>query len=209
VKLSLRHRFGPPALAAGATVAALALAAGLRGLDPWLLGWCVHVAAYGWLQYRKLWCADAETMRRRARELAGGRWWMLWLSVLGASAALLAVADDIGAGGGEAGWAHKALTVATVLAAWAYVQLRFAAEYAHEYWTRDEGLDFPGGDGTPEFSEFAYVALHVGCAFQVSDTGTTSPAMRKLVSLHTVVAFLFNAVILAATINLLAGGGGR
>ena len=38
--------------------------------------------------------------------------------------------------------------------------------------------------------------------FQVSDTATQTPAMRRLVLAHAAVAFLFNAVILAAAVNL-------
>ena len=73
----------------------------------------------------------------------------------------------------------------------------------------DRGLDFPDGDGTPEFSEFCYVALTVGTTSQVSDTGTTTPAMRRLVMLHVKVAIAFNAVILASSINVLAGLAGK
>lgn len=201
----LRHRFGPPAALIGAGTGLLLWALGADGQDPFLVGWCAFVLAYGALQYRALWRAGAETMRRRAQELAGGRTWMLGLSLVGATFALFAVAGSIG---GRQGLDGKALAVAVVVLSWAFVQMRFAQEYAHEYWTRDEGLEFPGGDGTPEFSEFVYVSLNLGCAFQISDTQTTSPAMRRLVSLHTVIAFLFNAVILAATIELLAGGEG-
>lgn len=199
---AIRHRLGPRALAVGAALGAVGYALGMDVPHAALAGWCAYVVAYATLQYRALWCADPETMRRRARALAGGRGLMLGLSVVGAASALLAVSLQVW---DRPGWDEKALTVATVLLSWLYVQLRFAQDYAHEYWSQERGLEFPGGDGTPEFSEFLYVALNVGCAMQVSDATTNSPAMRKLVSLHTVIAFLFNAVILAATINLLAG----
>lgn len=38
--------------------------------------------------------------------------------------------------------------------------------------------------------------------FQTSDTTTAEPAMRRLVLLHAVVAFLFNTVSLAAAVSL-------
>ena len=200
----MRHRFERRAAAAGTVAGLLGTALGMRGLDPWLVGWCAHVVAWGVLQYRALWCGDPDTLRRRARALAGGRRVRLALSLLGAGAAMLAVTTQLE---GSTGSDEKALVAATVLLSWACVQMRFVQDYAHECWTRGEGPEFRGSDGAPDVSEFVYVALNVGCALQVSDTVTTGPGVRRLVSLHTVVAFLFNAVTLAATINLLAGSG--
>ncbi len=67
------------------------------------------------------------------------------------------------------------------------------------------GLVFPGGDGTPEFTEFLYLAFTIGMTFQVSDVTTGTPRMRRLVLLHGLVAFAFSAMILAATVNIVAG----
>ena len=66
---------------------------------------------------------------------------------------------------------------------------------------------FPGGDGTPEFAEFLYFAFTIGMTFQVSDVTTNTPRMRRLVLVHGLVAFAFNAMILAATVNIVVGLG--
>jgi uncharacterized membrane protein len=42
--------------------------------------------------------------------------------------------------------------------------------------------------------------------FQVSDVTTSSPVIRRLVLTHGLVSFGFNAVILAAAVNIVAGG---
>lgn len=67
------------------------------------------------------------------------------------------------------------------------------------------GLVFPGGDGTPEFTEFLYLAFTIGMTLQVSEVTTSTPRMRRLVLLHGLVAFALNAMILAATVNIVAG----
>ena len=66
------------------------------------------------------------------------------------------------------------------------------------------GLAFPGSEG-PDHAEFLYLAFVVGMTCQVSDVTTASAPMRRLVLLHALVAFGFNAVILAAAVNLAAG----
>jgi uncharacterized membrane protein len=60
----------------------------------------------------------------------------------------------------------------------------------------------------PDFRDFAYVALTIGMTFQVSDTDLQSSAMRATALRHALLSFLFGAVILAATVNLVAGLGG-
>jgi uncharacterized membrane protein len=192
--------------------AVLGLGAGLiariAGMDAFhaaLLGWCVHVVGYIALLYARLWRASPEDMKCRAARLAERRLSILLFSLCGAAVSLGAVVWKIALGGG--GWPEMALAVVTVLLSWAYVQALFAQDYANHYWRTGGGVEFPGGDGTPEFSEFVYLALNVGVAFQVSDTPTSTPSMRRLVALHGVVAFAFNAVILAATIEMLGNLG--
>ncbi|WP_421993786.1 DUF1345 domain-containing protein, partial [Roseococcus sp.] len=96
----------------------------------------------------------------------------------------------------------------TIIASWFYVHLLFAQEYAHEFWTADTGLDFPGGSQEPPFGEFIYFAFVVGCTFQVSDATTNTPRMRRIVLLHGLTAFWFNTVILASAVSTVSNLGG-
>ena len=41
--------------------------------------------------------------------------------------------------------------------------------------------------------------------YQVSDTAVTSPVVRSVVLRHTLLSYVFGAVVLASTINLVAG----
>ena len=54
-------------------------------------------------------------------------------------------------------------------------------------------------------SDFAYLAFTLGMTYQVSDTALRTSQVRKIVLAHTLISYVFGAVIIAASINLLAG----
>lgn len=63
---------------------------------------------------------------------------------------------------------------------------------------------------SPRYLDFAYLAFTLGMTFQVSDTDLETTAIRATALRHALLSYLFGAVILAATINLIAGlGTGR
>jgi uncharacterized membrane protein len=99
------------------------------------------------------------------------------------------------------------VAVATVAVSWAVVHTVFTLRYAHEFSSDPAGgIDFKAGDGyVPDYSDFAYVAFTVGMTFQVSDTDITSRVIRHTVLRHALLAYLFGAVILAVTVNVIAG----
>lgn len=106
---------------------------------------------------------------------------------------------------------HVALVAGTLLVSWLVSQTIFAMRYAHEYYSLDDstggiekGLEFPGGE-SPDYWDFFYFALVLGMTFQVSDVQITSRKLRRLAAAHGLLGFLFNTVILALTINLIAG----
>jgi uncharacterized membrane protein len=86
----------------------------------------------------------------------------------------------------------------------------FAYRYAHEYYARDEsgtvarGLEFPG-EAHPDYLDFVYFAFVIGMTFQVSDVQITNRTLRRVATMHGLIGFLFNTVILALTVNIVAG----
>jgi uncharacterized membrane protein len=81
----------------------------------------------------------------------------------------------------------------------------FTARYARLYYTgEDGGVDFHE-EARPSYSDFAYLAFTVGATFQVSDTDISSNEIRRTVLRHSLLSYLFGAIIIAATVNLLAG----
>ncbi len=96
--------------------------------------------------------------------------------------------------------------VFTIACSWLLVHTVFALRYAHIYYTEPEGgIDFKTkGEEDPDYVDFAYTAFTVGMTFQVSDTDITRREMRHQVLRHALISFLFGAVILATTVNVVA-----
>jgi len=77
--------------------------------------------------------------------------------------------------------------------------------YAWLYYAgADGGADFHQEE-EPRFSDFAYLSFTVGMTFQVSDTELNTSAFRATVLRHSLLSYLFGTVIVALTINLVAG----
>jgi uncharacterized membrane protein len=96
--------------------------------------------------------------------------------------------------------------VVTIVSSWLLVHTVFALRYARVYYTDPEGgIDFKSkGLEQPDYVDFAYTAFTIGMTFQVSDTDVTRREMRRQVLRHALISFLFGAVILATTINVIA-----
>jgi len=99
--------------------------------------------------------------------------------------------------------------IAGMFLSWFLVHTTFSMRYAHLYYGDSEtgkgsGLEFPGDD-EPDFIDFAYFSFVLGMTFQVSDVEISSRQIRRLSLLHSLIAFIFNTVIVALTINALAG----
>ena len=110
-----------------------------------------------------------------------------------------------GSDGGLVEGLQVGLGVGSVIASWAVVHTVYALRYARLYYSgRDGGVDFHQA-GQPCFVDFAYLAFTVGMTFQVSDTEINSTAIRGNVLRHALLSYLFGTVIVALTINLVAG----
>lgn len=107
------------------------------------------------------------------------------------------------------------IAVGGMLLSWILIHIIFTLRYAHIYYGNHEinpdihagGLDFPGGE-RPEYPDFAYFSFVLGMTFQVSDVQITSKRLRKLALIHGLLSFGFNTIMIALTINLIAGYGG-
>jgi uncharacterized membrane protein len=197
-----------PSLLTGLAVAATSAAALLPVLpdsrSP-LIAWNLGAIAYLARLAASMLGATPETMRRRAAILDEGNWTIFALTVGAAGAALAAILVDLAASKGEPGQAARAvLAAATVLVSWTFVHTVFAQHYAHLWFLRMGGLDFPDTP-EPDIWDCVYFSFVIGMTFQVSDVQVTSREMRRLVLVHGLVSFLFNTVILALSVNLAAG----
>ncbi|MGH7722167.1 MAG: DUF1345 domain-containing protein [Candidatus Dormibacteria bacterium] len=97
-----------------------------------------------------------------------------------------------------------ALAFLSVVLSWSSVHTVFTLRYARLYYAAGGGIDWHSHD-RPDFGDFAYVALTLGMTFQVSDTDINTKPIRKAALRHALLSYLFGVVILATTINVVAG----
>src|ERR1700761_97260 len=194
-------------------VAAGTVAAVLAGV---LWDWA-YAAAVGWdvaalLYTAQVWsgtwpldgsstsaCAKAEDPKRAVSDI---------LTLSACVASLVAVGTVLVAAHSSQGAAAGALAgfgLASIAISWFTVHAVFALRYALLYYAEPEGGVNFHDDGPPTYRDFAYLALTIGMTFQVSDTDLKSTALRATALRHALLSYLFGAVILAATINLIAG----
>jgi uncharacterized membrane protein len=176
-----------------------------------LIGWDVAAALYVAWVWTSAGRFDSAETQRFARREDDSRPAAQLLVLTACVVSLVGVGFDLlKAGQTRTGSGHVALisaAVATVVLSWATVHTVFALRYAHEYYAYMPvgGIDFKSGpDYEPDYRDFAYVAFVVGMTFQVSDTDITHRTVRRTVLQHSLLAYLFGAVILAVTINIVA-----
>ena len=189
------------ALVAGAVVGVwagtpLALLVGLATLN------AVFVVS-GWLA---LWPLDAaatratlrrEDFRPRVEEV---------LVVLVSLGALLAIAILLVLGASSTRQLAATVALLGVFMAWASLHLMYAARYAALYYdgsAQPGGIDFNSTD-PPAYRDFFYFSYNLGMTYQVSDTDVSRSEIRSVVLRHSLLSYLFGAVVLASTINLVA-----
>ncbi|SCL27984.1 Uncharacterized membrane protein [Micromonospora rhizosphaerae] len=178
------------------------------GLGP-LIGW--DAAALSWLAlvWHRVWPLNAERTARLAVHEDPNRATRDVLLFGACLASLLAVGVVLttahAARPGLSRDVYAGLGVVSVLLSWFVVHTLYTFRYARIYYTGDDGgVDFHQAE-PPNYSDFTYLAFTIGATFQVSDTDVTSNEMRRTVLRHALVSYLFGAVIIAATVNLLAG----
>jgi uncharacterized membrane protein len=174
-----------------------------------LIGWDVAVGLYLLAAYEMIWRSDLARMHRRAALYDEGAAVLLALTVGAALASLGAIIAELSASHAGSGRspAQLALATATIAFSWAFIHTIFALHYAHEcYGERpgaSRGLKFPGGE-EPDYWDFVYFSLVIGMTSQVSDVAVTSKRIRRTVTAHGAVSFLFNAALLALSVNIAA-----
>jgi uncharacterized membrane protein len=197
-----------------AVAAACRMLAGLQQVTCALLGWDALCVSFIGGMLLSMIGSTPDEMRARAGREDQGRATILTVVLTAAVAAIAAIALELSLAK-EAHGLERALRVtlafATVATSWFMVHLIFALHYAHGYYDRDEvggadagGLRFPG-DEEPDYWDFLHFAVIVGVASQTADIGISAKRLRRLNTVHALFSFAFNTVVVALTINLLAG----
>jgi uncharacterized membrane protein len=200
-------RQGLEALVPG-VIAGVVVALTLRpSLGP-LAGYDVTILCYVARVWFRIWpLDDKETSAIAAREdpmRAAADVVLLVAAVASLGAIAVAIVQSHSSHGSVRG-VEIGLGVASVAVSWVLVHTIFTLKYARLYYRGDEGgVDFEN-KVRPPYSDFAYLSFTIGMTFQVSDTDLQSVEFRRLALRHELLSYLFGAVILASSINLVAG----
>lgn len=190
--------------------AAVAVVVGL--LAPWpyalLAGWdtaALIFTAWVWLMMATMNSADTAA---HATQEEPGRAQTDILVLLSSVASLLAVGYVLVQASATKGGGQDLLAgvgVLSVALSWFAVHTLFSLRYARLYYGGSPGGINFNQKAPPRYLDFAYVSFTLGMTFQVSDTALQTPPIRTTALRQALLAYLFGAVILAATINLIAG----
>ena len=184
-----------------------------------ILAWDAAALCFLTLIFQMMCACGVQGLQVRAASQDEGRGLVLGLSIFAASAAVAAMGLELSLAKDEHGLVKSLrviLAFATLALSWAFVHVIFALHYAHEYYAPDPtenlevddglrgGLHFPG-DQPPDYWDFLHFAVVIGVASQTADVEFTSRTQRRIGTVHGLVSFVFNTVVLALTVNLMAG----
>jgi uncharacterized membrane protein len=192
------------ALVVGIVTGAGLAIAGRADLGP-LLGWDLAAIVYcGWT-WASAWTLDAADTARAVGREDPSRAVADVLLLAAAVTSLIAVAFVLaGSSNGSGKGLAIPLAVASVVVSWTTVHTIFTSRYARLYYRGSAGgIDF-NQEEPPQFSDFAYLAFTIGMTFQASDTDIEHRDIRATALRHALLSYVFGAVIIATTINLVA-----
>jgi uncharacterized membrane protein len=191
------------------TVAVLS-GCGLRLASAVLLGFDLAALVFLGFLARLFNRATPARMRDQTHVLDTGRWVVLWSGVVLSAVVLVALGNELHVAR-SGGLLELALGVSSVVLSWLFLNVMFAVHYAHGYYgdfgDKHTGLEFPHTPA-PDYWDFTYFSIVIGMTFQVSDVQISSSYLRRVVLLHSIIAFFFNVFIIAITVNIVAGQGG-
>jgi uncharacterized membrane protein len=176
-----------------------------------VLGWDIAVGVFLLLAAEHVARADHRDIAEDAARQQEGEWTLFALVLIGAAMSFVAIVEFSGLSQRRGEHAlYLALVTLTLAASWLMTNITFAYRYAHQYYAYDDeggllrGLEFPG-ESNPDYLDFLYFAFVIGMTFQVSDVQITRRSLRRVATVHGLIGFLFNTVILALTVNIAAG----
>ena len=207
---------GHPRSAIAAVMAALCypllprnLATASRAIIAWDAGCLVFLVLSALLFLRE----PPARMPANAKAQQEGEWTVFWITIAGAIASFAALALEFSGSKSDPSSVRNlrmTLMAATLILSWLTTHTLFALRYAHEFYAaKPEGAGLAGGlefpeEPEPDYWDFLYFALVLGMTFQVSDVQITSRQFRRLATVHGLIGFLFNTVIIALTVNIAA-----
>ena len=212
----IRHAKARPRLLIAIAIGCLlwvVLPDGLHKATRLLVAWDSGIGLYLVLAMWMMWRSDTNKIRSRAAAQDEGRMAILAMTTFTAMASLAAIVAELATAKSYTGMVkaeHILLSGATVFLSWTFMHTMYALHYAHEFYRERngklvEGLEFPGHCHAPDYWDFIYYSYIIGTATATADINITSHILRRISTIHCMVAFFFNTTILALTVNIGAG----
>lgn len=183
-------------------------AAYVLGLQTWvLIGWEAVALSYLFWGGLRVWSGEREpTSPSTARVLRQWAWLSPVLSsAVGATAAVTALAAKNDLDRDQSSLMLAAVASVGVVLSWMMLQVGFAQIYhLVEAADRDRvGIEFPNTIGAPAALDYLYFSFTLGTSFATSDPSVCTVEMRRVVLVHSVVAFFYNALVVAVAFQVL------
>ncbi|WP_231465785.1 MULTISPECIES: DUF1345 domain-containing protein [unclassified Pedobacter] len=178
----------------------------MDGLTRIMFGWdvfCVILISLHWYMFFNTTASETHLKAKKQDETKGEIFVIVVVSTFaGMLAVILLLLDK------NIKTLDLIIAISGMFLSWSLMHTTFAMRYAHLFYgdskTKKGGLEFPNEDA-PDFIDFAYFSFVIGMTFQVSDVEISARNIRRLTLLHSIISFIFNTVIVALTINALAG----
>lgn len=181
-----------------------------RGVLGWTIGCALYLALSWWLAHT----FDAQRTRERAQSLDQPNLVLLVVMLTAVLFSVVAIAmllQQVKDLSGIDRALHVLLAFAALTVSWLMIHTVYAFHYAHYYYLMqkgrkggEHGLDFPG-TAPPDYADFIYYAYVIGMTSQVSDVQVLSADLRRITLVHSLLSFAFNMLVLALSINVVAG----
>jgi uncharacterized membrane protein len=201
------RRRNAAALVAGGATLGVAFAEGAAWPIAVSASWAAAAVVIGLAVWPRILRMDPVRTKANAREEDFSRLTADFVLLAAAVASLVAIfylVNEAGARHGTAKVLLVILAVAAVVLSWQTVQTVFTVRYGDLYYGDPiGGIDFNDSE-PPDYHDFFYLAWTIGMTFQVSDTNLQTKAMRRTAIRHALLSFVFVAVLLAVTINVVA-----
>ncbi len=174
------------------------------------VGWIASAGTYiawVWLRVGHLDSASTKAHATREDPSRGAAELLLVLASLASLGVVALVLIDDSSTSGVSSGLIALLAILSVALSWALVHTLFMLRYASLYYSGVQGgVDFHQQED-PDYGDFAYLSFTLGMTYQVSDTDLSDRRFRVMALRHSLLSFVFGAVILATVINLIAGLG--
>jgi uncharacterized membrane protein len=192
----------------------LLLPEAVHGAGREAMAWCAGGAVYLIMAFRVMRNCSGKLLRKRAARQDDSAVVILvlvLLAIFSSFAAIFGIIAEAKNATNDGKLFFVGLAGATIFISWLVMQVSFTLHYAHEFYAphrladkdAPQALSFPQ-DSEPDYWDFFYFATSFGAASQTSDVMINAKSLRRLATFHAIVAFFFNTMVLALTINLAA-----